>query len=145
MEDVKRHSFTMKTIDDAIVLRNHVISILEQASLEQENSDLRKSLLTFVVVGGGFGGIETVGELNDFVKETAREFYKNLFMSHIKIILVNSHDKILPELGEELGNFALQKLKEKGVQFIMNTHVKGATGTTTKLDNGSIIPTYTLI
>ena len=145
MEDIKRHSFTMKTIDDAIVLRNHVLNILEQASLEQENSDLRKSLLTFVVVGGGFGGVETVGELNDFVKETVREFYKNIFMTDINIILVNSHDKILPEVGEKLGNFALQKLKEKGVQFIMNTHVKEATATTAKLDNGSIIPTYTLI
>ena len=145
MEDIERHSFTMKTIDDAIVLRNHVINILEQASLEQENSNLRKSLLTFVVVGGGFGGIETVGELNDFVKETVREFYKNISMADIKIILVNSHDKILPELGEELGNFALQKLKENGVQFIMNTHVKGATASTAKLDNGTVIATYTLV
>jgi len=144
MEDIKRHSFTMKTIDDAIVLRNHVINMLEQASLEQENNELRESLLTFVVVGGGFGGVETVGELNDFVKDTVREYYKNSFISDIKIILVNS-DKILPELGEELGSFALQKLKERGVQFIMNTYVKGATATTARLDNGSIIPTYTLI
>jgi NADH dehydrogenase len=145
MEDIKRHSFAMKSIDDAIVLRNHVINILEQASIEQENSDLRKSLLTFVVVGGGFGGVETAGELNDFVKETVREFYKNIFMTDIKIILVNSHDKILPELGEKLGDFALQKLKENGVQFIMNTHVKGATATTARLDNGTVIGTYTLI
>ncbi|MFL6316570.1 MAG: NAD(P)/FAD-dependent oxidoreductase [Nitrososphaeraceae archaeon] len=145
MEDIERYSFTMKTIDDAIVLRNHVISMLEQASIEQENSDLRKSLLTFVVVGGGFGGVETVGELNDFVKETVRQFYKNIFMTDIKIILVNSHDKILPEVGEELGDFALQKLKENGVQFIMNTHVKGATASTAKLDDGTVIATYTLI
>jgi NADH:ubiquinone reductase (H+-translocating) len=145
MEDIKRHSFTMKTVDDAIVLRNHVLNILEQASVEQESSELRKSLLTFVVVGGGFGGVETVGELNDFVKETVSGFYKNISISDIKIILVNSHDKILPELGEELGNFALQKLREKGVQFIMNTHVKGATATTAKLDNGDIISTFTLI
>jgi len=145
MEDIKRHSFTMKTVDDAIVLRNHVLNILEQASLEQENSELRKSLLTFVVVGGGFGGVETVGELNDFVKETIKEFYKNISILDMKIILVNSHDKILPELGEELGNFALQKLREKGIEFIMHTHVKGATATTAKLDNGDIISTFTLI
>src|SRR5919198_1791912 len=145
MEDIKRHSFTMKTIDDAIVLRNHVLNMLEQASFEQEDSELRKSLLTFVVVGGGFGGVETVGELNDFVKETVRQFYKNIFMTDIKIILVNSHDKILPEVGEELGEFALQKLKENGVQFIMNTHVKGATTSTAKLDNGTVIATYTLV
>jgi NADH dehydrogenase len=145
MEDIKRHCFTMKTVDDAIVLRNHVLNILEQASLEQQNIDLKKSLLTFVVVGGGFGGVETVGELNDFVKETVREFYKNISISDIKIILVNSHDKILPELGEDLGNFALQKLREKGIEFIMHTHVKGATATTARLDNGSVISTYTLI
>ena len=66
--------------------------MLEQASLEQENSDLKKSLSTFVVVGGGFGGVETVGELNDFVKDTVKEYYKNIFISDIKIILINSHD-----------------------------------------------------
>jgi NADH dehydrogenase len=66
-------------------------------------------------------------------------------MTDIKIILVNSHDKILPEVGEELANFALQKLKENGVQFIMNTHVKGATASTAKLDNGTVIATYTLV
>jgi NADH:ubiquinone reductase (H+-translocating) len=145
MEDIKRHSFTMKTVDDAIILRNHALNILEQASLEQGDSKLRKSLLTFVIVGGGFGGVETVGELNDFIKETVKEFYKNIPISDIRIILINSHDKILPELGEELGNFALQKLKERGVQFIMNTHVKGATANTAKLDNGNVIPTFTLI
>jgi NADH:ubiquinone reductase (H+-translocating) len=66
-------------------------------------------------------------------------------MTDIKIILVNSHDKILPEVGEELGDFALQKLKENGVQFIMNTHIKGATASTAKLDDGTVIATYTLI
>ena len=145
MDDIERYSFSMKTIDDAIILRNHIINMIEQASLEQENSDLRKSLLTFVVVGGGFGGVETVGELNDFVKEIVREFYKDVFMTDIKVILVNSHDKILPEVGEELGDFALQKLKENGVQFIMNARLKEATAATAKLDNGTVIATYTLI
>ena len=62
-----------------LVLRNHVLNVLEQASLEPENSDLRKSLLAFDVVGGGYGGFEPIGELNDVVKETIREFYKNIF------------------------------------------------------------------
>jgi NADH dehydrogenase len=66
-------------------------------------------------------------------------------MTDIKVILVNSHDKILPEVGEELGDFALQKLKENGVQFIMNARLKEATATTAKLDNGTVIATYTLI
>ncbi len=59
--DIEENAFTLKTINDAIVLRNHIIKILEQANLEQDDHDLRKSLLTFVIVGGGFSGVETVG------------------------------------------------------------------------------------
>jgi NADH:ubiquinone reductase (H+-translocating) len=145
MSNIEENALTMKTIDDAIILRNHIINILEQASINQDKHDLRKDLLTFVVVGGGFSGVETVGSLNDFVKDTVKEFYKNIYMTDIRVILVNAHDKILPEVGEELGDFALQKLKDNGVEFIMNTNVKGATANTAKLDNGTVIPTYTLI
>jgi NADH:ubiquinone reductase (H+-translocating) len=145
MTEVKKHSFTMKSIDDAIAVRNHILSILEQANIERENRDLTKSLLTFVVVGGGFNGIETVGELNDFVRETIRAYYKNIYMSDVRVILVSATDKILEEVDEKLGEWALQKLKAKGVEFIMNKHVVGATATTAKLDDGMIIPCYTLI
>jgi NADH dehydrogenase len=145
MDDVKKNSFTMKSIDDAIILRNHILSILEQASIEQDNKDLRKSLLTFVVVGGGFNGVETVGALNDFIRETIREFYKDIHMTDVKIILVNSEDRILEQVDEDLGKWALQKLKANGVEFIMNIQVKGATPTTAKLDNGNIIRTHTIV
>ena len=145
MTEVEKHSFTMKSIDDALVLRNHVINILEQASMEQANRHLRKSLLTFVVVGGGFNGIETVGELNDFVRDTIKTFYKNIYMSDVRIILVNSSDKILEQVDEDLGRYALQKLKAKGVEFIMNKHVIGASPNSAKLDDDTIIPSYTII
>jgi len=145
MTEVEKHSFTMKTIDDALVLRNHVINILEQASMEQANRHLRKSLLTFVVVGGGFNGIETVGELNDFVRDTIKTFYKNIYMSDVRIILVNSSDKILEQVDEDLGRYALQKLKAKGVEFIMNKHVIGATQDSATLDDDTMIPCYTII
>lgn len=146
MSDLEKNSFTMKSIDDAIILRNHIIDVLEQASIEQDkDKDLTKSLLTFVVAGGGFSGIETVGALNDFVRETVREFYKNIYMTEIKIILVTAEDKILAEVDEELGKFALQKLKENGVEFMMNALVNGATINSTRLDNGSVIPCHTII
>ncbi len=145
MSDVEKNSFTMKSIDDAIILRNHIINVLEQASIEQDNKDLRKSLLTFVVVGGGFSGIETVGALNDFVRETVREFYKDIYMTEIKIILVSADDKILAEIDEELGEFALQKLRDNEVEFLMNTQVNGATTDSAKLSNGTIIPCHTII
>jgi NADH:ubiquinone reductase (H+-translocating) len=148
MTDVEKHSFTMKSIGDAIAVRNHILSILEQANIEQkdrEGRELTKSLLTFVVVGGGFNGVETVGEINDFVRKTIRAYYKNIYMSDVRVILVSATDKILEQVDEKLGEWALQKLKTKGVEFIMNKHVAGATATTAKLDDGIIIPCHTLI
>src|ERR671930_2087571 len=145
MAEVKKHSFTLKSIDDAIAVRNHILSILEQANIEQGNRELTKSLLTFVVVGGGFNGVETVGEINDFVRETIRAYYKDIYMSDVRVILVSATNKILEEVDEKLGEWALQKLKAKGFEFIMNKHVVGATATTAKLDDGMIIPCYTLV
>ncbi|MDQ6669142.1 MAG: FAD-dependent oxidoreductase, partial [Thermoproteota archaeon] len=79
LSEIEENAFTMKNIDDAIILRNHMINILEQANLEQDNHDLRKSLLTFVVVGGGFSGVETVGAVNDFVRESIKQYYPNIY------------------------------------------------------------------
>lgn len=145
MSDIEENAFTMKTINDAIVLRNHMIKILEQANLEQDDHDLRKSLLTFVVVGGGFSGVETVGAVNDFVRESIKQYYPNIYMSDVRVILVSATDKILEQIDEELGKFALEKLKESGVEFIMNTQVKGAANDKAILHNDTVIPCYSLI
>jgi NADH dehydrogenase len=147
MSDIQKHSFTMKSIGDAIILRNHIINILEQASLEEDNKELRKSLLTFVVVGGGFNGVETVGALNDFIRESIICYYKNIYMTEVRVILVHTTDKLLEQIDEPLGKFALKKLKVSGVEFIMNSHVIDATANSVKLDNvnNAIIPCYTLI
>ncbi|PWU79337.1 MAG: 6-phosphogluconate dehydrogenase [Candidatus Nitrosopolaris wilkensis] len=144
MSDVKRCSFTMKSINDAIILRNHIINVLEQASLEEGKIELR-SLLTFVVAGGGFNGVETVGAINDFIRESVKDYYKNINMSEVRVILIDSNDNLLAEVDEELGEFALDKLKVSGVEFMMNCPVTGATPNSLKLYNGTIIPCYTLI
>ena len=146
MTDIEESAFTMTTIDDAFILRNHIINILEQASnLEEHNRELLKSLLTFVVVGGGFNGVETVGELNHFVRDTIKEYYKDIYMADVKVILINATDKILEQVHDKLGKFALQKLKESGVEFIMKHNVKGATPTSAILDEGTTIPCYTRV
>jgi NADH dehydrogenase len=145
MSEIEENAFTMKTIDDAIILRNHMINILEQANLEQDNHELRKSLLTFVVVGGGFSGVETVGAVNDFVRESIKQYYPNIYMSDVRVILVSATDKILEQIDEGLGKFALEKLKEGGVEFIMNTQVKGATKNKAILHDDTVIPCYSLI
>ncbi|MGC2667693.1 MAG: NAD(P)/FAD-dependent oxidoreductase [Candidatus Nitrosopolaris sp.] len=145
MSDVKRWSFTMKSINDAIILRNHIINVLEQASLEEDNIEPRKSLLTFVVAGGGFNGVETVGAINDFIRESIKDYYKNIHISEVRVILIDSNEKLLAEVDEELGKFALEKLKVSGVEFMMKCPVTGATPNTIMLSNGTIIPCYTLI
>jgi NADH dehydrogenase len=145
MKDVEQYSFTMKSIEDAISIRNHILSLLEQANLEKDNRQLAKQLLTFVIVGGGFNGVETVGEINDFVRQTIKGFYKNIYMSDVRVILINAGEKILEQVDEELGEYALKRLKNKAVEFIMNTDVVAATPSSVKLKNGLTIPCYTVI
>src|SRR5215467_10015424 len=144
MYDVQRYSFTMKSIDDAITLRNHIINVLEQASLEEDDVELRKGLITFVVAGGGFNGVETVGAINDFIHDSIKDYYKNI-QSELRVILIDTNEKLLAEVDEELGEFALEKLKAKGVEFMMKCPVTGATTNSVKLYDGTIIPCYTLI
>ena len=98
----------MKTIGDALLLRNHVINMLEQADMEYENIVLQKSLMTFVVVGGGFSGVETVGELNDFVRDSVKQFYHNIDIKYVKVILVNSGPRVLPEVSDDLSEYTIK-------------------------------------
>lgn len=92
---------------------------------DKENilENMRKSLTTYVVVGGGFAGVETIGEINDFIKESIREYYQNIDIKDVRVILINSGSRILPEMDEQLGIFALEELKKKNVEVILNNRV----------------------
>jgi NADH dehydrogenase len=145
MTEVANNALTIKSIGDAIVLRNHIISMLEQADIEHEDIELRRSLMTFVIVGGGFSGVEVAGELNDFVRESIEHFYHNLDRIDARVILVNSRNRILPEVTEDLAQFALQQLRKNGVKVMLNTRLVGAAQDSVKLNNGSLISCNTLI
>src|SRR6058998_3401989 len=145
ISEAAKQAFTLKSLGDAIVLRNHVISMLEQADIEHEDLDLRKRLLTFVVVGGGFSGVEIVGELNDFILDSIKYFYHNLQKSYARIILINSGGRILPEVTEDLADFALREIRKNGVEVLLNTRVVEVTSDNVKLDQGTIITTQTII
>jgi NADH dehydrogenase len=145
MDDAARYAFTLKSLGDAIVLRNHVINMLEQTDIEHEDYELRKQLMTFVVVGGGFSGVEIVGELNDFIRDSIKNYYHNLQLSDPKIILVNAAGRILPEVTEDLAEFALQKIRENGIEVLLNSRVVEVTSDSIKLDEGTIISTQTII
>jgi NADH dehydrogenase len=155
MSDVEQNAFTIKTLYDAIRLRNHVIYLLEQADQLLPESDYnnnnnvfghsQEEILTFVIVGGGFAGVETAGELNDFIRDSVKYYYHNIDKSKIRVVIVQSGNRLLPEMSEELAQFALEKLRKSGVEIILNSRVIGATEHSVKLKDGNIIPTKTII
>jgi NADH dehydrogenase len=133
----------MKSLRDAIQLRAQIIRHLEEANSECNAAD-RQSLLTFVVAGGGFAGVETVAALNDFVRE-ALPFYPNLSEDMLRIMLVHSGSVILPELGESLGRYTEKVLARRGVEIRLKTRVKSVTESKVYLADGVSIPSRTLV
>ena len=119
-ERMERHSFTIKTLEDALAIRNHVVSMLESADNEA-NPDLQDELSNFVVVGGGFAGVEVASEINHLVQNVSKRYYKNIDRTNLKVILISSTNAVLPEIGEELGNFTLESLRRDGIQVMTNT------------------------
>lgn len=137
------HAFPMKTLADAMMLRNHIIDVFEHADL-QEDPRMREQMLTFVVAGGGFAGVETVAELRDFAL-AAQRFYRNTRPEEVRVLLVHSGARILPEIGESLADYALKRLIEKGVEVRLDTPVTSATAEWVELGSKERISTNTLI
>ena len=133
----------MKTLQDAIRLRAQVLSRLEAANAETDILE-RRSLLTFVVAGGGFAGVETVASMNDFIREVL-PFYPNLSEEMFRVALVNSGPIILPELGKELGRYTEKVLAGRGVDIRLNTRVANVTQNKVSLSDGTSISSQTLV
>ncbi len=136
-------ALTIKTLDDAIELRNRLITHLEEANSECAAGE-RQPLLTFVVVGAGFAGVETLGGIHDFLREAIR-FYPNLTPEFVRTILISSEEFILPELGSKLGAYAQRKLDARGVEIITRTRVTAVRDGLVELSDGRTIPATTLI
>jgi NADH dehydrogenase len=134
---------TMKTLGDAVGLRNRLIENLEEAATECAADD-RQSLLTFVVAGGGFAGVETIGSINDFLRG-ALGYYPTIKPEMIRVILIHPGEAVLPELGQELGRYAGQKLAARGVEIRPNTKIKAVDSNGVELTDGSLIKTGTVI
>jgi len=140
---LKEFSLAMKTLPDAVQLRAQIIQHLEDANSERILND-RRSLLTFVVAGGGFAGVETVAAINDFVRE-ALKFYPNLNEEMLRVVLVHPGAVILPELGEELGQYAQKVLAQQGVEILLNTRVSGMSEKQVSLSGEEPLPANTLV
>jgi NADH:quinone reductase (non-electrogenic) len=142
---VEENSITMKCLEDAFVLRNHMINQLEAADFGKGQGD--PAVLTFVVCGGGFSGVETIGAMSDFLRD-ATEFYPTLHRDMIKLILVHAGGQLLPELGGKLGEYAAEKLREHGVEVVLNTHVRAFEDGAVQIGAGDIsrcVPAGTVV
>jgi NADH dehydrogenase len=143
LSGVAERALTMKTLGDAIYLRNRMIAHLEEANFECAAS-LRTPLLTFVVAGGGFAGVETIAGMNDFLRE-ALPFYPHLRPEMLRLVLVHSGQVILPELGAQLGRYAQEKLSARAVEICTNVKVVEQSDREIRMSNGTRITTATLV
>src|SRR3989475_6190922 len=137
------HALPFKYLGDALALRNRIIHTLEEADIERDPA-VRQAVLTFVVAGGGFSGVEAVAELNDFVRTAARAF-RNIMPEEIRVILLHAQALILPELPKSLAEFAQKLLMKRGVEVRLNTRLAGATAEAALLVGGERIETRTLV
>jgi NADH:ubiquinone reductase (H+-translocating) len=144
---VAEHALKLKTYWDCFRTRNHILSMLEMAELEQDSTE-RARLLTFVIAGGNFGGIEVATELHEFLLSLAGREYARIRREEVRVIVVHGTSRILPELqlhDEPLVSWAERYLAHSGIEFRPGTRVQAATATEVILDTGERISARTII
>ncbi|MGI8913119.1 MAG: NAD(P)/FAD-dependent oxidoreductase, partial [Chloroflexota bacterium] len=143
MQDVQQHALTATTLGDAIHLRNWAIELLEIAAVDSDPA-ARTELLTFVVVGGGFTGVEMAGALNALLRQALRA-YRNIAARDVRVILVEALPRLLPQFNERLARSALGALRSCGVEVRLNTRIAGARDHAVLTKDGEWLPTRTLV
>ncbi|MFD8425820.1 NAD(P)/FAD-dependent oxidoreductase [Streptomyces sp. NPDC059466] len=132
-----------KTVEEAIGLRNHVIEQMDIASSTRDPA-IRDAALTFVFVGGGYAGVEALGELEDMARYTAR-YYHNIEPEDMKWILVEASDRILPEVGEEMGKYTITQLRRRNIDVRLKTRLDSCADRIAVLSDGARFPTRTVV
>ncbi|MFF8384275.1 NAD(P)/FAD-dependent oxidoreductase [Streptomyces kanasensis] len=137
------HGIGFKTVEEAIGLRNHVIEQMDIASSTRDPA-IRDAALTFVFVGGGYAGVEALGELEDMARYTAR-YYHNVKAEDLKWVLVEASDRILPEVGEEMGRYTVRELRARNIDVRLGTRLESCVDRVAVLSDGSRFPTRTVV
>ncbi|MFF4209050.1 NAD(P)/FAD-dependent oxidoreductase [Streptomyces sp. NPDC001796] len=137
------HGIGFKTVEEAIGLRNHVIEQMDIASSTRDPA-IRDAALTFVFVGGGFAGVEALGELEDMARYAAR-YYHNVKPEDMRWILVEASDRILPEVGEEMGRYTVTELRRRNIDVRLETRLESCADRVAVLSDGSRFPTRTVV
>lgn len=138
------YAFTLRSLDEAIALRNHLIHCFEAAIREADPAQ-RQQLLTFVVVGGGATGVEMAGALVELITGPMQRDYPALSKTAPKIILLQSGDTLLPDLPTKLGDYACRKLRQIGVKIHLQTRVQQVIPTGVALQGEEAIAAATVI
>jgi NADH dehydrogenase len=137
------HGIAFKTIGEAIYLRNHVLSRLEAADATID-AQLRRKLLSFVVIGGGYAGIEVLGELEDMARYASR-YYQSIEPADMRWVLVEASGRIMPEVSSRMGRYTAKRLTGRGIEIFLNTRVTTMENGHIVLDNGTEFDANTII
>ncbi|MFE1249690.1 NAD(P)/FAD-dependent oxidoreductase [Streptomyces sp. NPDC058735] len=137
------HGIGFKTIEEAIGLRNHVLEQMDIASSTRDPA-IRDAALTFVFVGGGYAGVEALGELEDMARYAAR-YHHNVQPEDMKWILVEASDRILPEVGEEMGRYTVTELRRRNIDVRLRTRLESCADRVAVLSDGARFPTRTVV
>jgi NADH:ubiquinone reductase (H+-translocating) len=132
-----------KTVGEAIYLRNHVLGRLDAAATTID-PELRRRLLTFLVVGGGYAGIEALAELQDMARYATR-YYENIAPEDLRWVLVEAAGRIMPEVGPRMGRYTVERLLEAGIEVFLDTRVKSMEGGHVVLDDGTEFDADTIV
>ncbi|WP_031488074.1 NAD(P)/FAD-dependent oxidoreductase [Streptomyces bicolor] len=137
------HAIGFKTVEEAIGLRNHVIEQMDIASSTRDPA-IRDAALTFVFVGGGYAGVEALGELEDMARYATR-YYHNVRPEDTKWILVEASDRILPEVGEDMGRYTVTELRRRNIDVRLHTRLESCADRVAVLSDGARFPTRTVV
>jgi len=144
IKGITDYTVGMKTLADAFALRNRIIEMFERAELET-HADERQAELTFVVGGAGFSGVETAGEIEDFIRRVRRRFYPKIDEKEARCHIVELKDRVLPEMPAEMGDYAAQRLRRRGYEIHLGTPMKEVRENGVVIGNGEFIPSRTVI
>ncbi|MET9695650.1 NAD(P)/FAD-dependent oxidoreductase [Streptomyces sp. NPDC006529] len=137
------YAIGFKTVEEAIGLRNHVIEQMDIASSTRDPA-IRDAALTFVFVGGGYAGVEALAELEDMARYAAR-YYHNVTPEDMKWVLVEASDRILPEVGPEMGKYTIRELRARNIDLRLETRLEACENRVAVLSDGARFPTRTVV
>ena len=144
MQSVKEHAFVLKALDDAVQLRNHILSLFERAA-HQPDAGERQAMMTFVVVGAGPTGVELCGALSELIRHTLAKDYPELSLASARIVLVEALDHVLPTVPAPLQRYAQKRLEELGVHTMLSKRVQAAEGDRIVFTDGTDLTSRTVI